>query len=296
MQFLFPVLSVCDIIKKDILKKGLDTMTIFIYKWIAVITMLFDHMGDSFFGNNMVMRCIGRFAFPCYAFMLAEGFRHLRTSDKRISSHAAKLVVLAFVSEFCYDLLECGFNINNYMASQNNIITLLLAFVGLIATEKWKGQPFTIACVYLLTAFLNYACGSNYRFVGVLLVYAFYWYLNLVMQGDPAQIAAGNHFRLNDQQRPVYDYGKRLMILLAITIVYIPLYHWARFNFTVGVEYITQFVHYLPWYITHIAIAALLAMYNGQVGYKAKWFGMFYSWFYPAHLLLLGIIKIAFFS
>lgn len=85
-------------------------MTIFIYKLIAVITMLFDHMGDSFFGNNMVMRCIGRFAFPCYAFMLAEGFRHIRTSDKRISSHAAKLVVLAFVSEFCYDLLECGFN------------------------------------------------------------------------------------------------------------------------------------------------------------------------------------------
>ncbi len=79
-----------------------------------------------------------------------------------------------------------------------------LAFLGLIATEKWRGQPVTLGCVYLLTAFLNYACGSNYRFVGVLLVYAFYWYLNLVMQSDREQIAAGVYFRLNEQKQPMF--------------------------------------------------------------------------------------------
>lgn len=47
---------------------------------------------------------------------------------------------------------------------------------------------------------------------------------------------------------------------------------------------------------SYIAIVAVLAMYNGKIGYKAKWFGLFYSWFYPAHLLLLGIIKLVFFS
>lgn len=270
-------------------------MSVFLFKLVAVVTMLIDHMGDSFFNNNMVMRCIGRFAFPIYAFMLAEGFRHIRSSDKRISTHAAKLVMLAFVSEFCYDLLECGLSISAYMDSQNNIITLLLAFLGLIAADKWKGKPFYIACTYLLTAFLNYACGSNYRFAGVLLVYAFYWYLNTVMQNDPVQLAQGVYFRRDSQGRTVYSFGKRFLLLLVIFAVYIPIYHWARFRFVVGPEYITQFIKYAPWYITHIGIAALLAMYNGKVGYKVPWFNTFYSWFYPGHLLLLGLIKLVFF-
>ena len=87
-------------------------MTIFIYKWIAIITMFCDHVGDSFMGSNMVMRSIGRFAFPCYAFMMAEGFRHIRHKDSRVNSQVSKLVMLAFVSEFCYDLLECGLNLS----------------------------------------------------------------------------------------------------------------------------------------------------------------------------------------
>lgn len=268
-------------------------MSIFFYKLVAIITMLLDHMGSSFFGNNMVMRCIGRFAFPCYAFMLAEGFRHIRSSDSRVSSHAAKLVVLAFVSEFCYDLLEAGLNFANYMSSQNNIITLLLAMLGLIATEKWKDKPVTVGVVYAFTAFMNYVCGSNYRFAGVLLVYALYWYLNTVMTSDKEQLAVGVFFRLNDKGTLGFPYWKRLFFLLGITVVYIPIYHWARYNFTIGSEYLTFFMQYLPWYITHIAIAAMLALYNGQVGYKAKWFNIFYSWFYPGHLLLLGIIKLA---
>lgn len=270
-------------------------MSVFLFKLIAVVTMLIDHMGDSFFHNNMAMRCIGRFAFPIYAFLLAEGFRHIRSSDKRVSIHAAKLVMLAFLSEFCYDLLECGFVFSSYMDSQNNIITLMLAFLGLIATEKWKGQPLHIACAYLLTAFLNYTCGSNYRFAGVLLVYALYWYLNIVMQNDPKQIALGVYLRTDSQGKPVYPFAKRCLLLLLIFAVYIPIYHWARFDFVIGPEYGIQFAKYAPWYITHIAIAVLLAMYNGKVGFKAPWFNTFYSWFYPGHLLLLGIIKLVFF-
>ena len=39
-----------------------------------------------------------------------------------------------------------------------------------------------------------------------------------------------------------------------------------------------------------VAIACLLAGYNGELGIRSKTFHLVYKWFYPAHLLLLGII------
>ena len=45
------------------------------------------------------------------------------------------------------------------------------------------------------------------------------------------------------------------------------------------------------WYVTHIAIAAVLAGYNGELGYRSKGFNTVYKNFYPAHLLVLGVIK-----
>lgn len=252
-------------------------MSVFILKIIAMITMVVDHLGGPFFNNNMVMRCVGRFAFVIYAFLLAEGFRHIRSSANRVETHLSKLVVLAFVSEFCYDLLEEGFNIGRYMSSQNNIITLLLAFMGLLAIEHWKKKPTAVVCAVALTSFCTYAMSSNYKIAGVLLVYAFYAYLNYVT---------------DDSGRPRFSYLKRLGLLLGIMAVYIPIYHWARVSFALGSQYGEAFIKYLPWYLTHIPIAALLAFYTGEVGYRKRWFGNFYSWFYPGHLLLLGIIRL----
>lgn len=253
-------------------------MSVFVLKLIAMVTMVVDHVADGFCGNPMWMRTIGRFAFPVYAFLLAEGFRHIRSSDKRISSHLSKLVLLALVSELGYDMLDFGLDFGRYATSQNNIITLLLAFLGLWATEKWKERPLYVAATYGLTSFINYTCCSNYRFAGVLLVYAFYWYLNTVMPQDGSS-ATG--------------YGKRFGLLLGVMAIYVPIYHLARNHFALDETMIQNFITYLPWYVMHIAIAAALALYNGKLGYKKPWFNLFYSWFYPVHLLLLGLLKLA---
>ena len=45
-----------------------------------------------------------------------------------------------------------------------------------------------------------------------------------------------------------------------------------------------------PRYLVMILIACLLAGYNGELGIRSKTFQLVYKWFYPAHLLLLGII------
>ena len=248
-------------------------MDVFILKNVAMITMLCDHLGESFLGDLTIYRCIGRFAFPIYAILLAEGFRHFKDDPKRVSKHLGDYVILALVSELAYDLLEAKpFIWSNMVISQNNIITLLIAFLGLMAIDKWKDKPLPLCSVILLTAFSNYFIGSNYRFAGVLLVYAFYFYLNWAMEKDKG-------------------YLQRFGMLLLIMTIYLPIYHWARYDFcnwTMYLEYLKGANTY--WYLTHIAIAGFLATYTGKLGYSSKGFKKFYKWFYPGHLAILGII------
>ena len=231
--------------------------------------MFCDHLGSSFLGGMLVMRCIGRFAFPIYALLLAEGFRHMKDDRERVSRHLMGYVFLALVSEFCYDLLECKpLTISGMAGTQNAIITLLLAFLGLIAIDRWKKKPLYMWSAILLTALANYLIMSNYKFVGVLLVYAFYFYLNH-MEGK--------------------NYLQRFLMLFGIFMLYIPIYHFARYNFSPELFVEKLDVNNMWWYLTHILIVLALAAYTGKLGPQPKPFRKVYRWFYPAHLFILGI-------
>lgn len=246
-------------------------MTVFWLQVTAMITMLCDHLGDPFLDNFVVLRCIGRITFPIYAFLLAEGFRHMRDNKDKLEKHLAGLVVLAVISEVCYDLLDANpLDVPHMFASQSALITLLLAFLGLMAIDRWKQKPLWMWSAIGLTAFANYAVSSNYRFAGVLLVYAFYFYLN--------------HFENK-------GYFWKLGVLMLIVLCYIPVYHWARYNFCD----LQNFIYNLNgdntwWYLSHLAIPFIFATYKGRLGFYSKKFKLVYRWFYPGHLLILAVI------
>ena len=75
-------------------------------KWIAIITMVVDHMGIFLARNGMslqgyyIMRGIGRLSFPIFAFLLVEGFVHTKDYKKYI----ARILAFAIISEPIYDL------------------------------------------------------------------------------------------------------------------------------------------------------------------------------------------------
>ena len=76
-------------------------------KMIALLFMLLDHVGYRMTLDNLVdntklwisigetFRVFGRIAFPIFAFMVAEGFRH--TSDRK--RYAIRMLVFAVISE-----------------------------------------------------------------------------------------------------------------------------------------------------------------------------------------------------
>ena len=50
-------------------------------KIIAMISMVFDHVGDMFFPGLMWPRMIGRIAMPLFSFCIAEGYIHTRDKE-----------------------------------------------------------------------------------------------------------------------------------------------------------------------------------------------------------------------
>lgn len=246
--------------------------SVFILQIIAMVTMLSDHIASAFCDDMLILRCIGRFAFPIYAFLIAEGFRHIKDDPKRVEKHLGGYIFLAVISEFCYDLAECKtISVANFASSQSAMITLLLGFLGLMAIERWKDtNKLYMWSAIVLTAMLNYLTMSNYKFAGVLLIYLFYFYLN--------------HFEEK-------NYFVKFGALLLVFAIYLPIYHWARYNFCDW----TMFVEKLKngnkwWYLAHIPVAALLASYNGEKGYSSKHYKLVYRYFYPVHLLVIGIL------
>lgn len=252
--------------EKMIMTKKFD-VSVFVLQIIAMLSMLSDHMGYSLLGNPLWMRCVGRFAFPIYAFLLAEGYRHIKNNHERLFKHLGGFVVLSVVSELPYDLMEGEtYTVEEIFSSQSAMITLLIGFLGLIAIDVWKDKPLFLWATVILTALANYFTSANYKLVGVLLIYAFYYYLE------------------KEIDKP---FVIKLLSLLIIFAVYLPFYHIARNDFEIIVPSFNSWC----WYATHILIAVLLALYNGRLGYYNKKFKVVYKSFYPAHMLVIGILK-----
>lgn len=94
-----------------------------VLKWIAVLTMVIDHVGAILFPDQIWMRVIGRVAFPIYAYCLAEGFRY--TSDYR--RYLGRLALFAILSEIPFDLAFYGVPFS--FAHQNVFFTLTLGLI-----------------------------------------------------------------------------------------------------------------------------------------------------------------------
>ena len=126
-------------------------------KWIAVISMLIDHTAEVLMNHNaaltepiwaqiyVLMRGIGRIAFPIYAFLLVEGFLHTRDVKKYLT----RMFLFAMVSEIPFDLAV--FHTPFYWGYQNVFFTLFLGLLALAGirwgTGLWKQALALIMCV-----------------------------------------------------------------------------------------------------------------------------------------------------
>lgn len=155
-------------------------------KLIAVVCMLIDHLAAFYLFKLpvmhtelfmlrhhavtplLMMRLVGRLAFPIFAFLIVEGFLHTRSRVR----YGRNLLIFALLSELPWNLIHSG---TWHYPSQNVFFTLLLGYLGLCALEYFKddSRRLLASLLGLLVASVlmraDYGC-SGYGFILLLYV------------------------------------------------------------------------------------------------------------------------------
>lgn len=229
--------------------RGLDGGAL---KGIAAALMLTDHVGAILLPEVLALRCVGRLAFPIFAFFIAEGYAHTRNFGR----YFRRLAILAVVSEIPFNL-ENGAVFD--LTRQNVLFTFCLALLtlqGLEALGRERGFGRWAGCGLVLAA--GFAAGellrTDYGGWGVVTVALLY----LCRDGKYA----------------------KLWLLLAMAAVN---------GLGMGSLTMPVFGGEMPIQIFAVAALPVIWLYNGQAGPKGLR-RAFYV-FYPAHLLVLEGIR-----
>ena len=136
----------------------------------AMLLMLCDHLQLTLLPDLPILRCVGRLAFPLFAFMAVEGYLHTRSLKK----YLLRLLMLAVISEIPFDLLVSG-SVFDPM-HQNVIWTIILGLYCIRAFENISADLKKMLSAVVIIASLAAAiiASVDYSSAGVLTLLAFY--------------------------------------------------------------------------------------------------------------------------
>jgi len=237
-------------------------------------------------------RSIGRLAFPIFAFLIANGFRH----TKNLKKYVLRLLAFAIISEIPFDLFIEGkitlirmSGILPDIKLDNVFFTLLLGLLFLCAHKYLKeklGKYSTIASVASLLVFCCIAgfFTSDYGAVGVLWVALFGLFDIAERKYTPVVFAGAallSYWRIASRSALVAIYR-----LTSVNISRIPGL-WYFFSDSWGVMSFIQ-----PFALVSFG---LMLMYNGKSGMPEnrtarKIMQYAFYLFYPLHILILYLI------
>lgn len=236
---------------------GLNSLTL---KIIAMICMLCDHMYASIIPGNQWLNDIGRIAFPIFAFELVEGFFHTHDFNKYLK----RMFIMALITEIPFNLVAGGGII--YPFHQNVLFTFTIGLIVLkqIHNHKNDGQ-----LKYLMNIILWTMLGSlfatltfvDYFGYGILMIIVFYLAHELP--------------------------HSKIVMLVGMVLVNGVLFEGLTVAFSIGnvlIEFPQQ---------AYACLALIpIFLYNGELGPHNKYIKWACYWFYPVHLLILGLIAL----
>lgn len=138
----------------------------FTLKCIAMACMVIDHTGAVLFPQYLILRIIGRLAFPIYCFLLVEGAMH--TSD--IRKYELRLLGFAVISEIPFDLAFRG---GIRFDHQNVFFTLFLGVVAIDLAKQCKNKLIAVLIFILAIVLAEFLC-TDYGGNGIVFIFCYY--------------------------------------------------------------------------------------------------------------------------
>ena len=228
-------------------------MNIHKIKYLAVLSMILDHMASVLFAPDaigyIILKLIGRIAAPAMCFALAQGFIH--TSDRK--KYFLRLIIFAGISQIPYSYYMSG---SIWFPTGNMLFTLACSFLLLEIVEYHKrlgilSIPIAISILYIATF-------TDWFIFGPLFTLSFY-------------LNKGN---------------KDLQALCHACISFLSLGYSAYICMQQGLPWYSQ-----VWQIGVILFIPIIYLYNGKPGNKSTFNKWFFYLFYPLHLVVIGIIR-----
>jgi len=228
---------------------------------MAMLFMLCDHLWATVVPGNDWLTCVGRLAFPIFAFMIVEGYFHTRNLKK----YVGRLLLFAVISEIPFNLVM-GSRIF-YSIHQNVLWTFLIAILCIYLNEraKTKGgmvRRVLMGCVTIILAFVLGLVGFvDYNYAGVFMVLVFYFF----------------------RGRRWWHFLGQFLLLWYINVEML-----SGFAYEVVLFGETHFIVRQGF-----ALFALIPiwLYKGKQGLHNKALQYFNYAFYPVHLLVLALVR-----
>ncbi|CAM2985497.1 TraX family protein [Paenibacillus taichungensis] len=203
-------------------------------QWIAMITMLIDHIGAVFYPQVGELRIIGRIAFPIYAFAVYIGYKHTRNVQKYIW----RLFWIAVISQLPF---MAAFN----HFSLNVVWTLWSALLVLLVLDKLPVRLLGIPIV-IVAGLVMEMTHMDYGMYGLLLVLLFRYF-----QG-PVLVMA--HLLLNVLYIYLHSSSIQMYSVIATAGIALAQYYNAGFRLK-GPRWIWRY-----FYPAHLAVIALIRL------------------------------------
>lgn len=231
-------------------------MSSFALHIIAMIFMLCDHMWATILDYEW-LTCIGRIAFPIFAFLITEGYIHTSNINKYIK----RMVIFAIITEIPFNLMVSASPI--YPFHQNVLWTFVISLLTLkyLNFDNTK-NIFKSILIIILAIIIATITMCDYFGAGVMMVVGFY----------------------------IFRKSKLLQLLM---MIYVNMILIQGYSYPID---IAGYTYYFPQQGFAVLSLIFIWLYNGKLGYHAKWFKIFCYAFYPLHMLILYILTIVLFA
>ena len=223
-------------------------------KLIACVSMFLDHLGYIIFPDIILLRILGRLAFPIFAYMLVEGCFYTHNKLK----HFYTIFFLGVIMQIILYLFTGITRFSIFLVFSASIV-LIYIFDAFYKSVKARDEPKAYAYMFVLVTISLLFC--------ILEMSTLVFYDNYSL------------------------FGIFIPLIMYILRVTLPKYQKPAMLLALGIGSLLYSIYVNASFMYYLLLAIpLLMLYNGKRGrYNMKYF--FYV-FYPAHFLFIECLSL----